>query len=67
MVLHYSIKLNTYRLKPHSGRYNDNNGRTLSKDQIKIGYQIKLHQFDSDDPITLVSFLEAFKSACDGN
>lgn len=57
----------TTLLADKSSHYNDEVARNVSRWTKRFQIQIKLHGFDLFEPISIISFLSAFRLACDIN
>lgn len=62
-----ALDFRTYRLVDTSPKYDDRVAKRVAKWAKRLQVQMKTNIFDSFDPISIISFLSAFKLACDTN
>ena len=62
-----ALDYRTYRLINRSQVYDGSVARRISKLASRLEVQMKTNTFDSRDPVSVLSFLSVFRSACDSN
>lgn len=64
-LLSNAVKYCRYRLSKTSARYDDDVANELNKRTKKTTVQIKDRTFSGRDPVSIIAFLQNFKTACD--
>lgn len=63
----WAVDYGTYRLASRSLHFDESARSYYSNMVMKIISQMKLHSFDTSDPISIFGFLATFKPNCDNN